>query len=68
MRSGTEMEQDKTMWGGDEDPILRPRPIPLPSLVKTLTEVAHDIHVNSKKKKKNTVPIFIYFYFFEIKK
>ena len=68
MQGGTEMEQDKTMRDGDEDPILRPRPAPLLSLVKTLMEVAHDIHVNSKKKKKNTIPIFIFFYFFEIKK
>ena len=27
------MGQEKSMQGGDEDPILRPRPAPLPSLV-----------------------------------
>ena len=32
MLGGTGMGQDKTMRGGDEDPILRPRPAPLPSL------------------------------------
>ena len=67
MRGGTEMGHDKTVRGGDEDPILRPRPAPLSSLVKTLTKVAHDIHVNSKKKKKNTVPIFIYLFFWDKK-
>ena len=66
MRGGTEMGHDKTVRGGDEDPILRPRPAPLPSLVKTLTEVAHDIHVNSKKKKK-TQSQFLFIYLFEIK-
>ena len=30
------MGQDKTMWGGDEDPILRPHPVPLPSLLLSL--------------------------------
>ena len=65
MRGGTEMRHDKTVRSGDEDPILRPRLAPLPSLVKTLTEVAHYIHVNSKKK--NTVPIFIYLFFWDKK-
>ena len=32
MRGGAGMGQDKTMQGGDEDPILRPHPAPLPSL------------------------------------
>ena len=32
MRDKAGMGQDKTMWDGDEDPILRPRPTPLPSL------------------------------------
>ena len=33
MRDGVGIGQDKTMRDGDEDPILRPRPAPLPSLV-----------------------------------
>ena len=32
MRGGAGMEQDNTIRGGDEDPILRPRLAPLPSL------------------------------------
>ena len=32
MRDGAGMGQDKTMRGGDEDPIHQPRPAPLPSL------------------------------------
>ena len=32
MQGGARMGQDKIMRGGDEDPILRPRPAPLPSL------------------------------------
>ena len=34
MQGETRMGQDKTMWGKDEDPILRPHPAPLPSLIK----------------------------------
>ena len=34
MRGGTEMGEVKTMRGGSEYPILRPRSAPLPSLVK----------------------------------
>ena len=30
MRDKTGMEQDNIMRGGDEDPILRPRPITIP--------------------------------------
>ena len=33
MRGGAGMGKDKIMRGGDEDPILRPRPAPLPSLL-----------------------------------
>ena len=33
MRGGAGMGQEKSMRGGDEDPILRPRSAPLPSLV-----------------------------------
>ena len=33
MRGWVGMGLDKTMRGGDEDPILWPRPAPLPSLV-----------------------------------
>ena len=32
MRGEARMEQEKSMRGGGEDPILRPRPAPLPSL------------------------------------
>ena len=32
MRGGAGMGQDNTIQGGDEDPILRPRLAPLPSL------------------------------------
>ena len=32
MRGGAGMGQEKSMRGGGEDPILRPRPAPLPSL------------------------------------
>ena len=32
MRGGAGMEQEKSIRGGGEDPILRPRPAPLPSL------------------------------------
>jgi len=32
MRGGAGMEQEKSMRGGGEDPILRPHPAPLPSL------------------------------------
>ena len=32
MRGGAGMGQEKSVRGGDEDPILRPRPAPLPSL------------------------------------
>ena len=32
MRGGAGMGQEKSMRGGDEDPILRPRSAPLPSL------------------------------------
>ena len=35
MRGETGMGQDKTMQGGDEDPIFWPRPAPLPSLIRT---------------------------------
>ena len=35
----TGMGQDKTMWGGDEDPILRPRPTPLPSLCTVISSI-----------------------------
>ena len=34
MQGGAGMGQDKTMRGGDEGLILRPRPAPLPSLVR----------------------------------
>ena len=34
MRGGAGMGQDKTIRDGDEDPILRPRPAPLPSLLR----------------------------------
>ena len=37
MRGRAGMGQDKTMQGGDEEPILRPRPAPLPSLCVTLS-------------------------------
>ena len=45
MRGGAGMGQDKTMRGGDEDPILRPRPAPLPSLLSR----------DPKKKKNNKI-------------
>ena len=32
-RGGAGIGQDKTMQGGDEDPILQPHPAPLPSLL-----------------------------------
>ena len=35
MRGGAGMGQEKSMRGGDEDPILRPRSAPLPSLIST---------------------------------
>ena len=41
------MGQDKILWGGGEDPILRTCPTPLPSLKTTTTEE------EEKKKKKN---------------
>ena len=31
MQGGTGMGQDKIMRGGDKDPILRPRPIAIPT-------------------------------------
>ena len=36
------MGQDKTMRGGDEDSILRPRPTPLPSLLQRDQFVARE--------------------------
>ena len=37
MRGGAGMGQEKSMRGGSEDPILRPRPAPLPSLLRTFS-------------------------------
>ena len=50
------MGQDKTMWGGDEDPTLRPRHTPLPSLLRT--DVAYKIILKNynKPKKNDTLP------------
>ena len=47
MRGGAGMGQEKSMRGGDEDPILRPRPAPLPSLIVTesLMSIAVDLRV-----------------------
>ena len=35
MRGGAGMGQEKSMRGGGKDPILRPRPTPLPSLPRS---------------------------------
>ena len=40
MRGGAGMGQEKSMRGGGEDLILRPRPAPLPSLVLVGVRVA----------------------------
>ena len=39
IRGEAGMGQEKSMRGGDEDPILRPRPAPLPSLSDTMLNV-----------------------------
>ena len=38
---GAGMGQEKSMRGGGEDPILRPRPAPLPSLIESTYWAAH---------------------------
>ena len=49
MRGGAEMGQDKTIWGRDEDPILQPRPTPLPSLCGLVDFVDHAERMNMKR-------------------
>ena len=62
------MGQEKSMRGGDEDPILRPRPAPLPSLV-TIDKFKLKNYIKLKKKKKkkslNRREASYYYYFFE---
>ncbi|KAL0004387.1 hypothetical protein SO802_011948 [Lithocarpus litseifolius] len=56
MRGGAGMGQDKTRRGGDEDPILRPRPAPLPSLIGLLAPDALPISLRRPPPLRQTLP------------
>ena len=43
MRGGAGIGQEKSIRGGDEDPILRPRSAPLPSLCMSLHVVSQTL-------------------------
>ena len=51
MRGRAGMGQDKTMRGGDEDPILRPRPIAIPS--SNTIEVSNFVLLAKKQNPTN---------------
>ena len=46
MRGVVGMGQDKTMRGGNKDPILRHRPAPLPSLDENNSSVLNRIYIH----------------------
>ena len=46
------MAQDKTMRDGDEDPILRPHPAPLPFLISDQYLMGED-HGSENREKRN---------------
>ena len=62
MRGGVGMGQEKSMRGGDEDPILRPRSAPLPSLGPSIKEPivevkALDIEVEEYTPERESTPV-----------
>ena len=59
MRGGAGMGQEKSMRDGGKDPILRPRPAPLPPLnLQSVTAINQSVGA-SRKRQNQAVPTLL---------